>query len=77
LERTQETTRLLLRPLTGRSHQLRVHMQWLGHPILGDELYAGADVFARSSRLLLHATELDFRHPGTEKSISLCSEPVF
>lgn len=58
------TSRLLLEPVTGRTHQLRVHMQALGHPILGDTLYAPAAVAARSSRLLLHATTLAFTHPG-------------
>lgn len=52
-----------LRPLTGRSHQLRAHMMALGHPILGDELYAPEPVRAASNRLLLHATELFFVHP--------------
>ena len=57
------TTRLELRPLTGRSHQLRVHLQALGHPILGDALYASAEVQARADRLLLHAEALGFAHP--------------
>lgn len=59
-----ENTRMLLKPLTGRSHQLRVHMLALGHPILGDPLYAtGA---ARDyPRLMLHAEELRLRHPTT------------
>ena len=58
-----DTTRLELRPVTGRSHQLRVHLLALGHPILGDALYAPAQVFARASRLLLHADALAFAHP--------------
>jgi tRNA pseudouridine32 synthase/23S rRNA pseudouridine746 synthase len=57
------TTRLALQPLTGRSHQLRVHLQALGHPILGDMLYAPPDVQARAERLLLHAEALGFTHP--------------
>lgn len=59
-------TRLALYPLTGRSHQLRVHMAFMGHPILGDDLYAPLP--PRSPRLLLHACELRFVHPlsGTE-----------
>lgn len=52
------TTRVRLEPLTGRSHQLRVHMAALGHAILGDALYAAPDVAAASPRLLLHASEL-------------------
>ena len=57
------TTRLDLLPLTGRSHQLRVHLLALGHPILGDALYAPADVQAQADRLLLHAEALGFAHP--------------
>ncbi|MDR7332380.1 pseudouridine synthase [Roseateles asaccharophilus] len=51
-------TRVALEPLTGRSHQLRVHLTALGHPILGDTLYAPPDLAAASPRLLLHASEL-------------------
>jgi len=56
------TTRLALRPLTGRTHQLRLHLAHAGHPIVGDALYAGADPGAR---LLLHACGLRLRHPAT------------
>ena len=56
-------TRLELRPLTGRTHQLRVHLKALGHPILGDEFYASSEALAASERLLLHAEELSFQHP--------------
>ncbi len=52
------TTRVRLEPLTGRSHQLRVHLATLGHAILGDALYAAPDIAAASPRLLLHASEL-------------------
>jgi tRNA pseudouridine32 synthase/23S rRNA pseudouridine746 synthase len=51
-------TRVALEPLTGRTHQLRVHMAALGHAILGDALYAAPDVTSSSARLLLHASEL-------------------
>ena len=57
------STRVELMPLTGRSHQLRVHLKAIGHPILGDELYARPAVQAKASRLLLHACALTFRHP--------------
>ncbi len=57
------TTRLELAPITGRSHQLRVHLQALGHPILGDSLYAPPEVQALADRLLLHASEIAFAHP--------------
>jgi len=58
LAREHGTTRVALEPLTGRSHQLRVHMAELGHAILGDALYASPDIAAASPRLLLHASEL-------------------
>ena len=60
-----DATRVELFPETGRSHQLRVHLQAIGHPILGDELYAPPEVFARAPRLLLHAAFLGFIHSST------------
>jgi tRNA pseudouridine32 synthase / 23S rRNA pseudouridine746 synthase len=60
LERDQKSTLVLLRPHTGRSHQLRVHMASLGHPILGDNLYGEAE---SGERLLLHASQLGLYHP--------------
>lgn len=59
-----QTTRVELEPLTGRTHQLRVHLAACGHPILGDALYADATTLARSPRLLLHATALSLAHPS-------------
>lgn len=56
-------SRLALVPLTGRSHQLRVHLAAIGHPILGDPLYAPPEVLAAAERLQLHAERLGFRHP--------------
>lgn len=64
-----QTTRLELAPITGRTHQLRVHLQSMGHSILGDHLYASAEVQAKSARLLLHASELHLAHPVTGKSL--------
>lgn len=61
----QDCSRVALEPLTGRSHQLRVHMQALGHPILGDLLYASPAALAKASRLQLHAEWLSFLHPVT------------
>ena len=58
--REEGATRLELRPLTGRSHQLRVHLAAIGHPILGDPFYGDAD---RADRLQLHAARIGFRHP--------------
>lgn len=60
-----DTTRVEMEPVTGRSHQLRVHLAALGHPILGDPLYATQAVRAKSPRLLLHATALTLPHPAT------------
>jgi tRNA pseudouridine32 synthase/23S rRNA pseudouridine746 synthase len=57
------TTRLELEPVTGRSHQLRVHLMAIGHPILGDALYAPQAVASAAPRLLLHAAALAFDHP--------------
>ena len=71
LERTQETTRVRLLPITGRSHQLRVHMKELGHPILGDSLYAPQTIFEMAPRLLLHAEHLELVHPWREDVLSL------
>ncbi len=61
------TTRVALAPLTGRSHQLRVHLASLGHPILGDDLYARPEVQARAPRLLLHARVLALPHPDDDR----------
>jgi tRNA pseudouridine32 synthase/23S rRNA pseudouridine746 synthase len=58
-------SRVELKPVTGRSHQLRVHMLHLGHPILGDGLYAPPEALAAAPRLLLHAAQLGFTHPST------------
>ncbi len=60
---TGDTSRVELTPHTGRTHQLRVHMQALGHPILGDTLYADMAARAQAGRLLLHAEMLAFTHP--------------
>lgn len=65
LERRQDRTRILLRPVTGRSHQLRIHLRELGHPILGCDMYAHAEALAMADRLLLHATTLGFEHPAS------------
>ncbi len=64
VRRDAQTTLMRLRPETGRSHQLRVHMMSLGHPIIGDPFYAEGDALAASARLELHATELGWRCPG-------------
>ena len=63
MERHDISTRLALHPITGRSHQLRVHCWALGHPILGDRIYAVDEVFHAAPRLRLHAWKLGLRHP--------------
>lgn len=62
--RFTNTTLVSLEPYTGRTHQLRVHLQAIGHPILGDSLYAPEPWLQASPRLCLHASELAFDHPG-------------
>ncbi|MDF1485953.1 RluA family pseudouridine synthase [Ramlibacter sp. H39-3-26] len=74
---TQDCTRVELEPVTGRSHQLRVHMQALGHPILGDALYAPPDVARRAPRLLLHAAQLALPHPVTGETLRFASPAPF
>lgn len=63
LVRESAATRVELRPRTGRSHQLRVHMLEIGHTILGDRFYGTDAVIAAANRLQLHAKKLRFRHP--------------
>jgi tRNA pseudouridine32 synthase/23S rRNA pseudouridine746 synthase len=68
------TTRMRLTPVTGRTHQLRVHLQAIGHPIVGDALYGPAD---GAPRLMLHADALDLPHPGSGQRLALCSVVPF
>ena len=69
-------SRVSLEPLTGRSHQLRVHLQAVGHAILGDNLYASPEVLAQSARLLLHACAVALPHPLTQQTLQLsCTVP--
>ncbi|SFR36544.1 RluA family pseudouridine synthase [Litoreibacter janthinus] len=72
---TDGVTRMRLSPLTGRSHQLRVHMQALGHPILGDPFYSdNADQYPR---MMLHAESLKLRHPEGGKAIEFKAKAPF
>ena len=71
------TSRLDLEPITGRSHQLRVHLQATGHAILGDQLYADDRVRALSGRLLLHACTLRLIHPVTGEPVQFESPVPF
>ncbi|TDH71263.1 hypothetical protein CCR75_002810 [Bremia lactucae] len=73
LEEGRKSTIVELRPYTGKTHQLRLHMQHLGHPILGDSLYSPDLVYHRASRLCLHAIKLSFAHPVTNVWMSFQS----
>ncbi|MFP8777441.1 RluA family pseudouridine synthase [Hydrogenophaga sp. RWCD_12] len=64
-----ETTRLDLEPITGRSHQLRVHLMAIGFPIVGDPLYASETREAMAPRLLLHAQAIEIPHPVTDATM--------
>ncbi len=72
-------TRLMLMPITGRTHQLRLHLQALGHPIVGDALYGNSemDEAVGASRLLLHAARLSFACPSSGKELSFADKPPF
>ncbi|WP_254702253.1 MULTISPECIES: RluA family pseudouridine synthase [unclassified Roseivivax] len=72
----EDETRVRLFPKTGRSHQLRVHMLALGHPILGDPLYAPESA-AEFPRMMLHAEELRLRHPDGGRGMQFRAKPPF
>jgi tRNA pseudouridine32 synthase/23S rRNA pseudouridine746 synthase len=73
---TPNISRVMFYPQTGRTHQLRIHSQHLGHPILGCDLYGTADSQQASSRLLLHAEKLEFDHPVSgERVYGKCACP--
>ena len=71
------STRVKLSPITGRSHQLRVHMLSIGHPILGDGFYAPPEAKAMASRLQLHAQELYITHPELGTALHFKCEADF
>ena len=70
------TSRVALEPITGRTHQLRVHMQALGHPIVGDTLYGG-NADGKAPRLLLHACALTLAHPNGGRVLNFASDVPF
>lgn len=76
-EGAEACTRVALKPVTGRAHQLRVHLLALGHPIVGDPLYAPPDCAARFSRMHLHATRIAFIHPRSRVPLQLESPVPF
>ena len=73
---TAGTSRVALEPVTGRTHQLRVHMAAIGHPILGDRLY-GHKIDISTSRMMLHARMLSFIHPFSLEPLTVVSEAPF
>lgn len=76
IDTTSATSRIELEPVTGRSHQLRVHMEALGHPILGDDFYGTPASCAKAERLMLHACQIEFSHPETGATLRIeCSPP--
>ena len=77
LRHAGDETRVALMPLTGRSHQLRVHMQSLGHPILGDPLYAEGPARDGHPRLMLHAESLRLRHPDGGRHVTFSAPAPF
>lgn len=77
VERWANSTRLAVEPITGRSHQIRIHLAAIGLPILGDPLYAPDDVVAMAPRLMLHAEMLAVRHPDDGRAITFTSACPF
>ena len=73
----QDTSRLALWPQTGRSHQLRVHLLAIGHPIVGDALYGPPGADSPATRMLLHSSELRFAHPGSRAAVLFESPAPF
>jgi len=71
------TTRVALEPHTGRTHQLRVHLAWIGHPIVGDRLYGPAAPQSAAARLMLHASRLAFVHPARGERVVFDSAVPF
>lgn len=77
VDSTREVSRIELEPVTGRSHQLRVHMEAMGHPILGDDFYGTEASCAKAGRLMLHACFIAFLPPDTGVPVSVASPPPF
>jgi len=77
IERSESSSRMLLYPHTGRSHQLRVHLLSIGHPILGDVFYTPESQHKAFPRMMLHADQLALRHPVTQDWLEFSSECPF
>lgn len=74
---SDNTSLVELRPVTGRSHQLRLHMHAIGHPILGDSFYAPPAIQAMAERLMLHAGQICLQHPKQAKTITVSCPSLF
>lgn len=77
LDQKPDQARMRLYPVTGRSHQLRLHMKYLGLPIIGDKLYAPESIANANDRMLLHAEKLVLRHPATGNTLELIAHCPF
>jgi tRNA pseudouridine32 synthase/23S rRNA pseudouridine746 synthase len=77
LETRANSSLVELKPVTGRTHQLRVHMLALGHPILGDDFYGDDACIAAAPRLHLHAQSLSFKHPTSQQDVTFNVEHEF
>jgi len=77
IQHSESYSRLELSPITGRSHQLRLHLSAIGHPIVGDSLYGSEDPSRVSSRLLLHASDLEFIHPLRQELVKFSTTTPF
>ncbi len=77
MEYIAENTRVELLPFTGRSHQLRIHCDALGHPILGDNLYGTTQSQTATEQLCLHAQTLTFTHPSSDERLTFSSSAPF
>ena len=70
-------SRIELDPVTGRSHQLRVHLEAMGHPIIGDDFYGTPASCAKAERLMLHACEIEFVEPVSGRALRIECAPPF
>ena len=77
IDTARAVSRIELDPITGRSHQLRVHMEAMGHPILGDDFYGTPASWAKAKRLMLHACQIEFCHPETGLPLCVDCPPPF
>jgi tRNA pseudouridine32 synthase/23S rRNA pseudouridine746 synthase len=68
---TNNTTKVLFKPITGRTHQLRIHSREIGHPIIGCDLYDADQSYFKAKRLMLHASRLGFTHPITNQEMDI------